>query len=137
MGNEQSTQKHEPRPEIAPQRSAMSRTRSVQNRLSGDDEHSRYLPKGLSKQQQHDIVGSSNGKRVDSLADAGSLESPQWGVSTIRTFYTKNPNFDALTFCSLFFSSVVYSNYSANTRDVLFPSLVKTHIVLFDNVYNI
>jgi hypothetical protein len=78
MGNEQAAPRHEPpRPEIVPSRPALTRTRSVQNRLSVKE--SRYLPKALT--QPRDKSGLP--PRYSSSNDtANDLESPQWGVST-------------------------------------------------------
>lgn len=87
MGNDQSCERHNPpRPgEIQSTRSAISRSRSIPNRLVTQDEH-RYLPKGLSKPRENIGLSKDSGEK-------SGLESPQWGVSAreieMRTLWCK------------------------------------------------
>lgn len=82
MGNQQSAETHEPpRPEVAPVKSALYRSRSISNQLNTNKDstsQSRYLPKGLSKIRHNSNVSNISSKTGET---ADMIESPQWGVS--------------------------------------------------------
>ena len=81
MGNEQSLPKHEPpRPEVPPQKSALSRSRSVSTGMAQKNK-SRFLPNGLA-QRRNDSTASTAGSTKNGDAEDG-IESPQWGVSSL------------------------------------------------------
>lgn len=85
MGNDQSSSRHEPKPSAAPTKSALSRSRSVRANANGLEksqiENNKFLRPNNSLLKQSMPYNMHGVSSVDpfSSANAGGVDSPQWG----------------------------------------------------------